>query len=209
MFGSPGVRPSSGRHSKDDVAITALRILDQFGLPDLTMRRLASALDVQPGALYWHFPNKQALIAELADRIVAPAQLPDTDGRGWEDRTRATAARLRDALLAYRDGAEVVTSTLALGLGSIDLIELFAASIGEGGFDARTTRRASTALVHLVLGHVGQEQQRLQYDSLGVVADGATPADASRETEEDDSFTFGVTLLIRGLTALKANLHVG
>jgi TetR/AcrR family transcriptional regulator, tetracycline repressor protein len=206
VFGSSEVRPASGRHTRDDVAATALRILDQFGLPDLTMRRLASALDVQPGALYWHFPNKQALIAELADRIVAPAQLSANDGQGWEERIRATAARLRDALLAYRDGTEVVTSTLALGLGSIDLIELFAAPISHGGFDPQTTRRASTALVHLVLGHVAQEQQRLQYDSLGVVADGAVPADAGREHEADDSFTFGVALLIGGLTATEPDL---
>jgi TetR/AcrR family tetracycline transcriptional repressor len=203
---SNNVRPSGGRHSKEDVAATALLILDQFGLPDLTMRRLASALDVQPGALYWHYPNKQALIAELADRILAPAVLFTDEGQGWEGRTQAAAARLRDALLAYRDGAEVVTSTLALGLGATDLIELFAASIRNGGFDPRTARRASTALVHLVLGHVGQEQQRLQYDSLGVVVDGARPEDARRETEQDDSFAFGVALLIRGLTALEADL---
>jgi TetR/AcrR family tetracycline transcriptional repressor len=181
----------------------ALRILDQFGLPDLTMRRLAAALDVQPGALYWHFPNKQTLLAELADRIVASARPAAGDARGWEERTQATAAKLRDALLAYRDGAEVVASTLALGLGSTDLVELFAASIGSGGFDARTTRRAATALVHLVLGHVAQEQQRLQYDSVGVVTNGVMPNDARRDTEEDDSFGFGVTLLIKGLRAFE------
>src|SRR4051812_46795577 len=63
--------PRQARHSRDDVVEAALRILDDYGLPDLTMRRLAASLDVQPSALYWHFPNKQALLAELADRIVA------------------------------------------------------------------------------------------------------------------------------------------
>jgi TetR/AcrR family tetracycline transcriptional repressor len=200
---SHAVRPLGGRHSRDDVAATALLILDQYGLPDLTMRRLASALDVQPGALYWHFPSKQVLIAELADRILAPALIPADVDEGWEGRIQATAARLRDALLAYRDGAEVVTSTLALGLGSTDLVAMFAASIDVGGFGPEVTRRASTAFVHLVLGHVAEEQQRLQYDSLGVVADGISPDDARREVEQDDSFTFGVALLIRGLTTLE------
>ena len=51
----------------------ALQILDEYGLPDLTMRRLAGALDVQASALYWHFPNKQTLLAELANRILARA----------------------------------------------------------------------------------------------------------------------------------------
>ncbi len=196
--------PSGGvrRHTRDDVAETALRLLDDDGLPDLTMRRLAAALDVQPSALYWHFPNKQTLLAELADRIVdraAPARAGgdgtgDIDGAGMPA-VRAEAAALRDALLAYRDGAEVVASTFALGLGSAPALRRLTAAIAGDGFDAETSRRAATALLHFILGHVSHEQQRLQYDSLGVVAD-------SSPLEEDDpaaEFAFGVGLLVDGL----------
>lgn len=190
------------RHSRDDVAAAALRILDEYGLPDLTMRRLAATLEVQPSALYWHFPNKQTLLAELADRIVARARPALEDGARWEERTRLEAAGLRDALLAYRDGAEVVSSTLALGLGSPELAERIEASLRDGGFDAVTSRRAATVLLHFVLGHVANEQQRLQYDSLGVVERGAAPDDVDADVEEADSFAFGVDLLIRGLTTL-------
>ena len=63
-------RVQSPKLSPDDVVTAALDILDRQGLPDLTMRRVASALDVQASALYWHFPNKQTLLAALADRIV-------------------------------------------------------------------------------------------------------------------------------------------
>ena len=198
------------RHSRDDVARTALRILDDYGLPDLTMRRLAAALDVQPSALYWHFANKQTLLAELADRIVARAVTADAGTRAgeegepdrlaadWRDAVRREAAALRDALLAYRDGAEVVSSTLALGLGSTLALDRLAGAVSLGGFDDGTARRAGTALLHFVLGHVSHEQQRLQYDSLGVLADGP---DAS-PLEEDDpaaAFAFGVGLLVDGL----------
>ncbi|RIJ00887.1 TetR family transcriptional regulator, partial [Clavibacter michiganensis subsp. insidiosus] len=93
---------AAGRHSRDDVARTALRILDEHGLPDFTMRRLGAALDVQPSALYWHFPDKQSLLAELADRIVAEAATTATDGPGddWRERVRHAATGLRSALLA-------------------------------------------------------------------------------------------------------------
>lgn len=182
------------------MAEAALRILDDLGLPDLTMRRLAAALDVQPSALYWHFPNKQTLLAELADRIVAarPAGWAGTDGLDdWRDAVRAEAAALRDALLAYRDGAEVVSSTLALGLGSPETVDRLARAVARGGFDAETSRRSATALLHFVLGHVSHEQQRLQYDSLGVLAGGE-----SSPLDEDDpaaAFAFGVDLLVGGL----------
>jgi AcrR family transcriptional regulator len=187
------------RHTRDDVVEAALRILDDLGLPDLTMRRLAASLDVQPSALYWHFPNKQTLLAELADRIVAIRRPPSQQaGNGdWREAVRAEAFALRDALLAYRDGAEVVASTLALGLGSPETVERLSRAVAQGGFDAETSRRAATALLHFVLGHVSHEQQRLQYDSLGVLAD-AEPS----PLDEDDpaaAFSFGVGLLVGGL----------
>ncbi|MFP3466349.1 TetR/AcrR family transcriptional regulator C-terminal domain-containing protein [Leifsonia sp. SIMBA_070] len=189
------------RHSRDDVAEAALRILDDLGLPDLTMRRLASALDVQPSALYWHFPNKQTLLAELADRIVAArrpaANATSADDAPWQDAVRSEADALRDALLSYRDGAEVVSSTLALGLGSPETVDRLAAAVARGGFDAETSRRAATALLHFVLGHVSHEQQRIQYDSLGVLAD--QPASPLDEDDPAAAFAFGVGLLIGGL----------
>ena len=196
------------RHSRDDVVEAALRILDDLGLPDLTMRRLAAALDVQPSALYWHFPNKQTLLAELADRIVAARRVPAPEPAAadpaaadpaddWRDAVRGEAAALRDALLAYRDGAEVVSSTLALGLGSPETVDRLAGAVARGGFDPETSRRAATALLHFVLGHVSHEQQRLQYDSLGVLAAG----DSSPLDEDDPAaaFAFGVDLLVGGL----------
>jgi AcrR family transcriptional regulator len=192
------------RHSRDDVVDAALRILDDLGLPDLTMRRLASALDVQPSALYWHFPNKQTLLAELADRIVATRRPAIGDAAAapggdpdWQDAVRAEAAALRDALLAYRDGAEVVSSTLALGLGSPETRDRLARAVARGGFDAETSRRAATALLHFVLGHVSHEQQRIQYDSLGVLAD--EPAAPLDEDDPAAAFAFGVGLLVGGL----------
>ena len=189
------------------MARTALRILDDAGLPDLTMRRLAAALEVQPSALYWHFPNKQTLLAELADRIVSDTR-PERAGHpagDWAVGVRTEAAALRDALLAYRDGAEVVASTYALGLGSSAARDRLVAAIAAGGFEEGTARRAATALLHFVLGHVSHEQQRMQYDSIGVLV--AEPAGGTSGPEIDPDgggdpsaeFAFGVDLLVGGL----------
>ena len=185
------------RHTRDDVARVALSILDDYGLPDLTMRRLAAALDVQPSALYWHFPNKQGLLAALADRIVmqVAAMRPGPIGA---HQIPAEAAALRHALLAHRDGAEVVSSTLALGLGAAKARERLAEAITADGFDDPTARRTAAALLHFILGHVSHEQQRTQYGSMGVL-----PARAPDTVlEEEDSaaeFAFGVDLLVNGL----------
>lgn len=85
----------------------SLRLVDDGGLPDFTMRRLATALGVQPSAISWYYPNRQSLLAELADRIIASIRRGDHVGE-WTGRLRAEAVALREALLAYRDGAEIV-----------------------------------------------------------------------------------------------------
>ena len=54
----------------------ALTLLDEVGLEGLTMRRLATALKIQAPSLYWHFPNKQALLDGMADAIFGAVSLP-------------------------------------------------------------------------------------------------------------------------------------
>src|SRR5690606_4271755 len=104
------------RHDRESITTAALLLLDDVGLPDLSMRRLAAELGVQPSALYWHFASKQELLAAVADRILAriEADSSPTDSEA----VLRVARSIRDALFAYRDGAEVVISTYALGLGA-------------------------------------------------------------------------------------------
>lgn len=184
------------RHTRDDVARAALHILDEHGLPDLTMRRLASALDVQPSALYWHFANKQTLLAELADRIVAGQSASPGAVRG--SHAHAAAHSLRDALLAYRDGAEVVLSTLALGVGAAGAHDRLVTALEADGVEPSKARRAALVLLHFIIGHVLHEQQRMHYDSVGVTAPSAALTPEHGSTAEAD-FAFGVDLFAAGV----------
>src|SRR6185437_8817098 len=74
------------------------------------MRRLARELNVSPGALYWHFANKQELLGAVADRILE--SVGDVSG-GWRDRVAGTCGRLRDALLSHTDGVDPTHAELA------------------------------------------------------------------------------------------------
>ncbi|QNA92781.1 TetR family transcriptional regulator [Microbacterium sp. Se63.02b] len=157
---------NQARHDRDSVARSALALLDEVGLADLSMRRIAARLDVQPSALYWHFANKQELLAELADRITA--SIPG-DGRG----VLATARGIRDALFAYRDGAELVLSTYALQLGSSHAQGVLTEALRAQGANDADDRGA--ALLHFVLGHATLVQQRMHADSHGALPAAAEP----------------------------------
>ena len=75
---------------KRDVVEAATAILDNYGIADLTMRRLGRELNVSPGALYWHFANKQQLLGAIADRILEPAW-PTMRPAGGATASRASA----------------------------------------------------------------------------------------------------------------------
>lgn len=176
---------------RTDVVGAALAIVDQYGIGDLTMRRLAERLGVQPGALYWHLPNKQSLLAAVSDVIVGEVALPP-DGDDWRTWLGEWAGGLRRTLLGHRDGAELVASTRATGLGSTDWLtgprdRLVAAGLGPGA-----ASDAVQVLTHFVLGQVYEEQNRAQLAELGV----SEPADA---VDAERLFRFGLEVIVTGL----------
>jgi len=187
---------------KPDLVAKALEILDNYGIADLTMRRLARELDVTPGALYWHFANKQELLGALADTVLAPAweSAPATD---WRDRIIATCTRLRDALLSHTDGAELVSASFATGRSAVmtRIVDELATAATEAGLVGDQAALAARTVVYYVLGFTTDEQSRLQWDAAG-----ADLSDAPSVLADDPSarFAFGLRLLTNGLAAHRA-----
>lgn len=179
------------RHHRADVVERALVVLDGYGLADLTMRRLGAELEVRPSALYHHFPDKQHLLAAVADEILARGRRPTPVG-AWDDRVVARCDELRDAMLAVRDGAEVVATVRAFGLGARAPDDDLADALGDAGLDDALVATAARTLLHYVLGHVSDEQTHLQAGSAGAIAD------APRETSD---FHAGLAILLDGLRA--------
>lgn len=172
-----------------DVIERALEVLDDYGLADLTMRRLGAELGVQPGALYHHFANKQTLLAALADEVLARGRRPRPTG-AWDIVVRGLCDELRDAMLAYRDGAELVSTVHAFGLGAhapdLDLHE----ALTDAGFGPELADTATSTLLHFVFGHTLDEQTHLQADSAGAI-DGST--------RRPSDFVLGLALILDGV----------
>ena len=168
----------------------SLAILDDYGLADLTMRRVAEALGVKAGALYWHFPNKQTLLAAVADEVLAGGADPQpAAGVGW---LGEWADDVRFRLLAHRDAAELVASTRAMGLGCIDPAGHARRVLSGQGLSKDHADGVAQAFMHFVLGHVMEEQTQSQLAALGVIES----FDARRAQRH---FDWGVQLLVAGV----------
>lgn len=162
-------------NSREDVVSAALKLLDSWGLEFFSMRRLAGELDVQPSALYHHVASKQELLGFMAARIVGQVEV-DAD-------VVASCHRLRAAMLAVRDGAEVVATASAFRLGVSEL---------EARFAAVTTPDVARTLLLYVMGHTEATQLHRQASSLGVI---------EADPDLDDSFDRGLAIILAALPA--------
>ena len=177
------------RNHRGDVIEHAIAVLDTYGLADLSMRRLGAELGVRPSALYHHFANKQTLLAAVADELLARGPRRERTDR-WDVAVVVICSDLHDAALAYRDGAELVATVRAFGLGArTPYDELLAVLRGCGLPDASAVVGATT-LLHFVLGHTADEQTHLQAGSAGAIDD--APRDGS-------GFALGLDLVVDGL----------
>lgn len=181
-------------HRRHDVVTAALGVLDRYGLGDLSMRRLAADLGVQPSALYHHVASKQVLLGLVADELLrrGPARAVAADAP-WTDRVAATCHGLRDACLAYRDGAEVVAAARAFGLGGHAPQDALVTALADAGLDEAAAGTAARTLLHFVLGHAVDEQTHRQAGSAGAIDD-------DPRAERDD-FADGLAILLDGLRA--------
>lgn len=182
---------------KRDVIEAATSLLDDYGIADLSMRRLARELEVSPGALYWHFANKQQLLGAVADRILQPVGVRAGD---WRTRVAGICAQLRDALLSHTDGAELVSASFAAGQSTVmgDVLDRLGDAAVDAGVAMAKAQLTARTVVYYVLGFTVDEQSRRQWDAAGAeLPDGPSPL-----TDDPDArFDFGVQLLIDGILA--------
>ena len=170
------------RNTRADVVDAALRVLDEQGLEFCSMRRVAAALDVQPSALYHHVPNKQTLLALMADDIVRDVVATNNDAA-------MLCRTLRRALLSIRDGADVVATAVAFRLGGSSVEAALADKVGADG--ART-------LLLYTFGQAQATQTELQARSVGALPQ----ADEDLEAELTASFDRGIAIIVAGLSAV-------
>jgi TetR/AcrR family transcriptional regulator, tetracycline repressor protein len=142
------------------IVAEAVALLDAEGLDGVTTRKLAARLGVQSPTLYWHLPNKAALVTAIAeailDRQVAEMTPPEPDER-WQDWLVGLAERLRRALLAHPDGARIISAAqLCLNMAAIS--ELAMSTLVARGIPLRQARVIVLTAERFTVGHVLEEQ---------------------------------------------------
>src|SRR6478609_2589724 len=110
----------------------------------------------------------------------------------WPDRLREVCSELRHAMLACTDGADVVATVWAFGLGAAAPVAEMEKILADADVPEELVAVASRTLVHYVFGHAFEEQTARQAVGLGAV---------ERSLDSLPDFDLGLDLVIDGLRA--------
>jgi TetR/AcrR family transcriptional regulator, tetracycline repressor protein len=221
-------RRSNSKLDREAVIDAALRFADEEGLEAISFRRLADQFEVTPMALYWHFKDKDALLAAVADhvwddtlrdldrRMADPAASGDDEG-GWAP-MRYTVEALITAMRRHPALATFVPSRVVECDAGLSVTERTLAFLAHRGFtpssSAEVARFLLSSAVMIVDSQPGaeiagleerEEAQRVKRIALASLPGGRYPhivAAAEYLTDCDVSdayFERAVDLVVAGV----------
>jgi AcrR family transcriptional regulator len=135
----------------------AVALLDENGLDDFGMRALARRLQVKPNALYWHVPDLDTLLAQVAARLLSEMQLPP-EHLSWQDQLRAVGRSYRSVVVRHPRCAPLLTSRLATNWSAnFPLVEALLQALHAAGLRGAELVHGLNAVAGAFGGFVGIE----------------------------------------------------
>jgi AcrR family transcriptional regulator len=110
-------RPSKALISRSATLKAALKIIDEEGLENLSIRRLGAALNVQGISLYHHFKDKDEILAAVCGLALANVRTPNTTDIDWREWLLNNALKFRQALRAHPNLLPVMMRRHPLRIG--------------------------------------------------------------------------------------------
>ena len=164
-------RPAKAPLSRDGIVATGIELLSEQGLPGLSLRRIAAALDTGPASLYAYVANLEELRALVLDRALADVVESAASNTEWRSRLKAILSSYLTVLLGKPGLAQLATTTIASGPHAIRLTENVLDALIEGGVDPEAAAWGIDLLLLQVTGIAAeQDARRSQGDVIGRVA---------------------------------------
>lgn len=126
-----------------------MALADAEGVEALTMRRLAAGLGVEAMTLYYHVPNKAAILDELVERVAAEFQAPPPDA-DWKAAIRTAALSAHAALERHPWAPGAILTARSLGTHRLRHMDGLLGTLTRAGFSPSIADHA----YHAIEGHV-------------------------------------------------------
>jgi AcrR family transcriptional regulator len=200
--------------SREQIVRTALELVDRNGLTALSMRRLGAELGADPMAVYYHIPNKQALLDAIVEAVMAEIDLSvDNPASPPEERILRAAHAYRDAMMAHVNALPIVLAHGPSTPAALRPVELLTGILRDAGLPPAEALSGMNTIAAAVRGVVGMmasgPAKRPSPEQLEAMARDFPPSEFPHLHEAmgyvGDSlgrgFDFGIRALARGLLA--------
>ncbi|MEV5428233.1 TetR/AcrR family transcriptional regulator C-terminal domain-containing protein [Streptomyces sp. NPDC052701] len=145
------------RLTRTAVIDAALQVLEERGLEKLSTRAVADRLGVRMNTVLWHVKTKARMLELMADAVLAGIRYDDLPAAPRE-RVRELAGRYRQALLACRDGAALVTGTYPAEPHTLRFADRLVDALLRAGADEKQAAWTAWTVSYFTLGLAQEEQ---------------------------------------------------
>lgn len=149
-----------GSISRDEIVQTAVRVIEAGGYQEMSIRSLAAGLGVAPMSLYRHIRDKDDLLNEVVDLLLAQVWRPAAAEDEWEAWLIEAAANLRQFLVSQPAALHVYLSHPVVSPAAIQRMDTMMAVLRRAGLDEATARSAYGALHTYTVGFAALEASR-------------------------------------------------
>jgi len=200
--------------SADKVRSTALRLIEEEGLEELSTRKLGRALGVEAMAIYWYYPSKDALLDAVVDLLISKMDPRALLGEGddWIDALRRLARAYRGLSQHYPKAFPLLATRRFATTNTYAFLEQLFAMAKKEGLDDRTTARWYRLVSSYVSGVALNELAGKDEAQRKADEEGASPEELRASfprlvgvfgwlepTHYDDVFEFGLDVLLDAL----------
>ncbi|MFE7410705.1 TetR/AcrR family transcriptional regulator [Streptomyces laurentii] len=145
---------------RDRIVGTSIRMLDEEGLAKLSMRRLATELNVTAMSLYWYVDTKDDIIEYALDTCYGEVDLAAVVAAdGWRERIRLLATEYRRMLVRHPWMSAVAGQYLNVGPYAIAVGSEMQRAVRDTGLPLSRTPSAMSAVFQFVYGYGTLEGQ--------------------------------------------------
>ncbi|XVQ14877.1 TetR/AcrR family transcriptional regulator [Spirillospora sp. CA-255316] len=141
--------------TRDLIVDAAITVIERDGSRALSMRKIASELDVGVMSLYNHVPNKDALLEAVADTVLAGLDVPASataPDRDWKLNARTLVAAFRATARRHPRTMHLVLTSPVSAKSARHATRRVLALLAGAGFDDETSVRALRAIVAYMMG---------------------------------------------------------
>lgn len=147
-------RTGRARLSRERVLDAALALVDRDGIERLSMRKLGAELGIEAMTLYYYFPNKDAILDGLVERLTLQALVvPIGAPEEWRQWLRAFAVTFRQELLRHPRLLPLIATRPVMTPDSLRLLEQVASALCAAGYSPLRALQIINIVTTFVVGH--------------------------------------------------------